>query len=114
MPVSSTRVNIVQFTSPILAIRVRADLADCDIYLTVESISSKDTFKGENVCCVDGVTTFRVDLGQKITGSWKIGTPLRMQINWIAPDGTRGATAIRRAQFTGNLLNEVMNYGESV
>lgn len=104
-----------RFTTPTLKLGVPLDITGSDIYVSIRQGANKLQKSGTAIVAVydsaDDVTELSVTLAQDETAIFSVGSRVRLQVNWITPDGTRDATDIWSFEVTENLLNEVIEYG---
>lgn len=104
-----------RFTTPILPLSVPVDLTGADVRVSIKQgqrklLKQDDDIIGLSYDSETGKTSFFIKLTQGETGAF-LNDRAFIQANWIFADGTRGATNIKRIEFTENLLNEVIEYG---
>lgn len=88
-----------------------ADLTGCDVHVTYRQ-GSKLLKKRADSTSFDGeVSTVTVGFSQEETAEFKVGSAM-VQINWISPEGSRAATSQKPVMVEGNLLEEVISFGE--
>jgi hypothetical protein len=104
-----------RYTTPTLKLIVPLDITGADIRVSIKQSSHKILKIGSAVTAVydsrKGVTELAVSFTQEETGMFSAGGQAQVQVNWIKPNGDRGATDIETINVTENLLNEVISYG---
>lgn len=107
---------MIRYTTPTLILEVEKDLTDVDVYVSLEQPRGKqfDPIKipsSAKELNDEGNTLLYLTFTQEMTGSLKVGSQLKIQINWINSLGVREATDTRSISVTDNLLEEVISYG---
>lgn len=105
---------MIRYTTPVLIIRVHADITDTQIYVTFKQKELKiiKQIAPENVTLEDGWTILRVEFTQKETAKFRDRVPVGVDINWVYADGARNATDIKYVTTIDNLLSKEVHYVE--
>lgn len=103
-----------RFTTPTITLLVEGvDLTEMDVRVTFKQGRRKLTIQHPTVEIVTieqtEYTKVTVTLTQEQTGYFA-DSPCKVQVNWIAADGSRDATEIKATPNWPNLLDEVVDY----
>lgn len=101
---------MIQWTTPTHVHTVRGvDLSAYDVYVTYKQGRSELTIPAQSVTHDGTDTTVTVQLTQRQTGSFKAGT-VKVQINWVTPDGNRDAVLVKSVEVDENLMAKEVGY----
>ena len=100
---------MIPWTTPTHVILIRdIDLTECSVFVDYKQGCWVLHKKAEYVAFEGGVTTIRVTLSQRESGSFKPDSKVSMQVNWLYPDGSRDATLVRDFDSLRNLYEKVL------
>ena len=101
-----------QYTTPTLKLLVEdADLTDCRVFVSLQQRGAELDLEADSVAHDSPDTIIRVRLTQAQTALFSEGR-VRVQVNWITPDGYRDATERRDVRWDGNLLEREVGYDD--
>lgn len=101
---------MIQWTTPTHIHTVRGvDLSSYDVYVSYKQNRTELTIPAQSVTYNGTDTTVTVQLTQKQTGSFKAGT-VKVQINWVTPDGNRDAVLVKSVEVDENLMAKEVGY----
>lgn len=106
---------MIRYTTPAIPLTIEGkDITAHDIYVTFEQGSLELTKTGTDlvVSFSDPDTLITVTLTQEETAAFS-EAPVTVQVNWITSSGVRGATVKKTISVHGNLLEEVLAYGQA-
>ena len=86
------------------------DLTAFRVWVTLQQPHAELEFDAPDMELTEDGTLITLTLTQEQTAQLCIGTA-EVQVNWMLPDGTRGATSIGTVTVDRNLLGEVREYG---
>lgn len=109
---------MINYTTPTITLTIEGtDITANEIYVTIQQREHKMT-KGPNDLTATAIThgqqtdtKVELTLTQRESAYFDYQMPASVQVNWISPDGIRGATRIKKLDVLKNLLDEVVNYG---
>lgn len=106
-----------RYTTPTLTLTVSGvDLSDFDVYVTITQGDIELTKTDDDITVTydsdEEKSTVAVYLTQAETGAFESRKDAKTQVNWMTSEGVRGATKIKTVHIEGNLLPEVLTYGE--
>lgn len=100
---------MIPWTTPTHTIRIHGiDLTGCRVFVDYRQGCWELHKEAEYVAFEDGVTTIRVTLSQRESGSFKPDSKVSMQVNWLYADGSRDATIVREFDNLRNLYEKVL------
>lgn len=101
---------MIQWTTPTHRHTVRGiDLSGYDVYVSYKQSRNELTIPAETIAYDGTDTTVTVQLTQKQTGAFKAGT-VKVQINWVTPDGNRDAVLVKSVEVDENLMAKEVSY----
>lgn len=111
---------MINYTNSVLALRVKnRDLTQMDNYVSLKQGTEVETFTGDRLIVEteteEGVTNtiIRVLLTQEESAAFDFDKDVEVQVNWISAQGIRDATNIKYIPVMRNLLDKVIEYGQS-
>lgn len=109
---------MINYTTPTITLYVIGlDITGNDIYVSLKQGAVKLKKTGADITAVYETvgdktqTKITLELSQTETAIFNNKDIVRAQVNWITPDGTRGATRKATLNVETNLLDEVIQYG---
>ena len=105
---------MIKYTTPTLTLRIKNYIfpENCKIFVTFDQGSEQITKENPVIRVEDDTTLIDVTLSQEETKIFKVRLPVSVQVNWITETGIRNATTIVQTKVIGNLLDEVIEYGD--
>ena len=111
---------MINYTTPTIALIVEnIDLTGKDIYVTLEQGKHELTKSGTELTVTtqteEQITDTHISfkLTQEESASFDYNKNVSVQVNWISSTGNRMATEIKNIGVMRNLLDEVIEYGNT-
>jgi hypothetical protein len=104
---------IIQWTNPDVECVVHGvDLTGCKVWVSLQQGKTREIDVDDvDVSYADDATTAIAHLTQSQTGTLKTGS-VKVQVNWITPEGKRDATYVKEEEVYVNLLEREVSYDE--
>lgn len=103
---------MIRFTTPTQVHTLKGvDLTGCDVYVSYQQGLRGMDIPAESVEYADEDSTITVSFTQKQAGWFREGK-VKVQINWVYPNGKRDATDTKEIEVIGNLLSREVRYGD--
>lgn len=101
---------MIQWTTPTHIHTVRGvDLSGYDVYVSYKQGRSELNVPAVSLAYDGSDTSITVELTQRQTGMFKAGT-VKVQINWVTPDGKRDAVKLKSVEVDENLMTKEVRY----
>lgn len=104
---------MIQYTTARVAFSVEGvDLTDKHVWVTLSDMNGKRkiTYDNPQMAFDDPDTNIVIITSQEESGGFKPGTRLKVQVNYMTPDGMRKATSKDSIPVEENLLDQVLSY----
>jgi len=104
--------EIIRYTSPLRALRVMGqNIEGCRVWVSYEQGPRELDVEPVSMEWDGEGTVLTVDLTQEQTAKFREGS-VKVQVNWVTPEGRRDATVTKTIGVLENLLEEVKGYGD--
>ena len=101
---------MIQWTTPTHTHTVKGiDLTGYDVYVSYKQSRNELTIPAKSVSYDGKDTTVVVQLTQRQTGAFKAGS-VKVQINWVTPEGNRDAVLVKSVEVDENLMAKEVSY----
>ncbi len=101
---------MIQWTTPTHTHTVSGiDLTGFDVWVSYKQGRNELSVLASDVTYDGSKTSVTVELTQRQTGAFKADT-VKVQINWVTPDGKRDAVKVKSVECDENLMAKEVNY----
>lgn len=104
---------MINYTTASIAFVVSGvDLTDKHVWVTLSDMNGKRkiTYENPQMSFDDPDTDIVIVMSQEESGSFKPGSRLKVQVNYMTPDGMRKATSKDSITVEENLIDQVLSY----